>query len=379
MNFELEQKHKMIQDVCRKFADAEIEPIAAETDESGEFPKQTVKRLGELGILGISIPKQYGGAGAGYTGFSVAIEEIAKSCAATATVMVAHTSLCASVLVNAGTEEQKQKYLVPLAKGEKLGAFGLTEPNAGSDAANQQTVAELIGDEYIINGSKIFITNGGYADIYVVSAMTDQSAGLRGISVFIVEADREGFSIGTKENKMGIRGSSTTELVFKDVRIPKENLVGKEGAGFKLMMQSLDAGRMVVASQAVGIAQAAYEEALQYSKDRIQFGRPIAKQQIISYMLADMATQIECGRSLVRRAAWGKDNDKDYATHSAMAKLYCSELATKVSHDAIQVHGGYGFIKDYKVERLYRDARITEIYEGTSEIQRQVIASKILK
>jgi butyryl-CoA dehydrogenase len=369
----------MIKEVCRKFADNEVEPIAAEIDETERYPIETVKKMGELGLLGISLPKKYGGAGAGYTGFAIAMEEISKSCATTSVILVAHTSLCASMIYNSGSEEQKQKYLIPLATGEKLGAFGLTEPNAGSDASNQQTTAVLDGDDYIINGSKIFITNGGYADTYVVTAMTDKSKGLRGISAFILEKGMEGFTFGPPENKMGIRGSSTTELIFQNVRVPKENLIGKEGHGFKMAMQTLDAGRIVVAAQALGIAQAAFDEALQYVKERVQFKKPLAKQQIIQFALADMAVELENCRNLVYKSAWLKDNNGSFGKASSMAKLYCSEAASRITNKAIQLHGGYGYIKDYKVERLVRDARITEIYEGTSEIQRTVISSAILR
>ncbi|MPW26527.1 acyl-CoA dehydrogenase [Alkalibaculum sp. M08DMB] len=379
MDFNLDPKHQMIKEVCRKFADNEVETIAAEIDETERFPLETIEKMGKLGLMGISIPKEYGGAGAGYTGFAIAIEEISKSCATTSVILVAHTSLCASMIYNSGNKEQKQKYLVPLAKGEKLGAFGLTEPNAGSDASNQQTTAVLNGDHYLLNGSKIFITNGAHADTYVITAMTDTSKGLRGISAFIIEKGWEGFSFGPPENKMGIRGSSTTELIFQDIKVPKENLIGKEGQGFKMAMMTLDAGRIVVAAQALGIAEAALEESIKYVKERIQFKKPLSKQQIIQFMIADMATEVENGRNLVYKSAWLKDNGKSFGISSSMAKLYCSEMASRVTNKAIQLHGGYGYIKDYKVERLMRDARITEIYEGTSEIQRTVISSSILK
>lgn len=379
MDFRLEPKFQMIKETCRRFSDNEVEPIAAEIDKTERYPIETVKKMGEMGLLGISIPKEYGGAGAGYTGFALAMEEISKSCATTSVILVAHTSLCASMIYNSGNEEQKQKYLVPLAKGDKLGAFGLTEPNAGSDASNQQSTAVLDGDHYILNGSKIFITNGGHADIYVVTAMTDKSKGLRGISAFIIEKGMEGFSFGPPEDKMGIRGSSTTELIFQNVRVPKENLIGREGAGFKMAMKTLDAGRIVVAAQALGIAQAAYDEAVKYVKERVQFRKPLAKQQIIQFAIADMAVDVENCRNLVYKAAWKKDNGEPFGQASSMAKLYCSEAASRVANKSLQLHGGYGYIKDYKVERLVRDARITEIYEGTSEIQRTVISSGELR
>ncbi|MFY9175603.1 MAG: acyl-CoA dehydrogenase [Peptococcia bacterium] len=379
MDFALSPKHEMLRTMYREFAETEIEPIAADIDLNCEFPYENVKKMGKLGLLGIPFPKEYGGTGGDQLAYVMAIEEISRACATHGVIVAAHTSLCCAPIHMFGTEEQKKKYLVPIASGEKLGAFGLTEPNAGSDASAQQTIATLDGDHYVLNGTKIFITNGGVAETYVIFAMTDQSKGLKGISAFIVEKDTPGFTFGKKEHKLGINGSSTTELIFQDCRIPKENLLGKEGQGFKIAMQTLDGGRMGIGAQALGIAQAALDEAVKYAKERQQFGKPLAKFQAMQWMIADMATQIDCARLLVYRAAWLKDNKKPYAKESAMAKLYASETASFCANKAIQIHGGYGYMKEYKVERLIRDAKITEIYEGTSEVQRMVISGATLK
>jgi len=378
MDYALTPKHEMCRTLFREFAEKEVSPLAAVIDESGEFPLETVKKMAKLGFMGIPFPKEYGGAGADSLTYILAIEEIAKACATTAVILAVHLLSSFGVYMF-GNTQQKEKYLIPLAQGRSLGAFGLTEPNAGTDASNQQTTAVLEGDEYVINGTKIFITNGGYADIYIVTAMTDPSKGLKGISAFIVEKGTPGFSFGKKENKMGIRASSTTELIFQGCRIPKENLLGKEGEGFKIAMQCLEGGRISVGAEALGLAQAALDESVKYSKERQQFNKPIASFQAIQWMIADMATEIDCARMLVYRAAWLKDNKKPFGKESSMAKLYASETATRCALKAVQIHGGYGYIKEYKVERLLRDAKITEIYEGTSEVQRMVIAGATLK
>lgn len=379
MEFMLSPKQEMLKSLFQEFAEKEVAPIAAEIDETGEFPLQTVRKMAELGILGIPFPKEYGGAGADTMAYIMAVEEMSRACATTGVILSAHVSLACHPVYQFGSEEQKRKYLVPMAKGHLLGAFGLTEPNAGTDASNQQTVAVLDKNEYVINGTKIFITNGSYADIYIVMAMTDQSKGLKGISAFIVEKGTPGFTFGKKENKLGIRASSTTELIFQDCRIPKENILGKVGDGFKIAMQTLDGGRIGIGAQALGIAQAALEEAVKYSKERSQFNKQIANNQAIQWMIADMATQVDAARLLVYRAAWLKDKKKPFGKEAAMAKLYASETASFCANKAVQIHGGYGFMKEYKVERLLRDAKITEIYEGTSEVQRMVIAGATLK
>lgn len=379
MDFLLSQKHEMLKSLFVEFAEKEVAPIAAEIDESGEFPMQTVQKMAKLGIMGLPFPKEYGGAQADTLAYIMAVEEMSRSCAATGVILSAHVSLACHPIYQFGSEEQKKKYLVPLAKGERLGAFGLTEPNAGTDASNQQTIAVLDGNHYVLNGTKIFITNGGYADVYIIMAMTSQSKGLKGISAFIVEKGTPGFSFGKKENKLGIRASSTTELIFQDCRIPRENILGKEGDGFKIAMQTLDGGRIGIGAQALGIAQAALDEAVKYSKERSQFNKPIAANQAIQWMIADMVTQVDAARLLVYRAAWLKDKKKPFSKEAAMAKLFASEAASFCANKAIQIHGGYGFMKEYKVERLLRDAKITEIYEGTSEVQRMVIAGAALK
>lgn len=379
MDFALSPKHEMLRTMYQEFAANEVEPIAEDVDHNHEFPYENVKKMAKLGFLGLPYPQEYGGAGADILAYVMAVEEISRACATHGVILSAHVSLGASPIYTYGTEEQKRKYLVPLAKGEKLGAFGLTEPNAGTDASAQQTIAILDGDHYVLNGSKIFITNGGIAETYIVFAMTDQSKGLKGISAFIVEKDTPGFTFGKKEDKLGINGSSTTELIFQDCCIPKENILGKEGAGFKIAMQTLDGGRIGIAAQALGIAQSALDEAVKYSKEREQFGKPISRFQALQWMIADMATQIDAARLLVYRAAYLKDNGKPYGKEAAMAKLYASETASFCANKAIQIHGGYGYMKEYKVERLLRDAKITEIYEGTSEVQRMVISGAALK
>lgn len=380
MNFNLTKEQEMVRTTVNLFAETEVAPMAADIDLTGEFPTENVKKMAKYGFMGIPFPKEYGGAGGDNVSYAITVEELSRACASTGVICSAHTSLCATPIYMFGTEEQKQKYLVPLAKGEKIGAFGLTEPNAGTDAAGQKTTAKLDGDEYVLNGTKIFITNGGEADVYVVIAVTDKEKGTHhGTTAFIVEADTPGFSIGKKEDKLGIRASATTELIFEDCRVPKENLLGNIGDGFKIAMMTLDGGRIGIAAQALGIAQSALDEATKYSKERIQFSRPIAKFQAIQWMLADMATEIEAARLLVYKAAYLKDTKQKYGPAAAMAKLFAAETAMRATTKAVQIHGGYGYMKDYPVERLMRDAKITEIYEGTSEVQRMVISSSLLK
>lgn len=379
MNFSLTQEHEMLREMYRSFTVNEVKPLAEEIDEEERFPVETVEKLARYGFFGIPFPKAYGGAGADNIAYAMAVEELSKACGTTGVIVSAHTSLCAAPIYEFGTEEQKQKYLVPLAKGEKIGAFGLTEAGAGTDAAGQQTKAVLEGDYWILNGSKIFITNAGYADTYIVMAMTDKSVGTRGISAFIVEKDFEGFSVGKKEKKMGIRGSSTCELIMENCKVPKDNLLGKIGQGFKIAMKTLDGGRIGIASQALGLAQGAIDETVKYTKERKQFNKPIAAFQNTQFQLADMQTKTEAARLLVYRAAYLKDLKVDYAKEAAMAKLYASETAMEVTNKAVQLHGGYGYTREYGVERMMRDAKITEIYEGTSEVQRMVISAAMLK
>ncbi len=379
MDFKLSKEHEMARTLFKDFAQNEVKPIAQEIDEEGRFPTETVEKMQKLGLLGIPIPKEDGGQGCDTLTYVLAVEELSKVCGTTGVIVSAHTSLCADPIRKYGTPEQKEKYLRPLVNGEKLGAFGLTEPGAGTDAAGQQTKAVLDGDNYILNGSKIFITNGGVADTYIVFAMTDKSQGTRGISAFIVEKDFPGFSIGTIENKMGIRASSTAELIFEDCLVPKENLLGKVGKGFGIAMGTLDGYRIGIAAQALGIAAGALEVTINYVQERKQFGRSIAKFQNTQFQLADMHTQVEAARLLVYKAAVAKDTQKSYSLEAAMAKLYAAEVAMEVTTKAVQLHGGYGYIREYDVERMMRDAKITEIYEGTSEVQRMVISGNIIK
>ncbi len=379
MNFELGKEYVLLRQMYRAFAENEVKPLAEEVDEEERFPVETVEKMKKFGFFGIPFPKEYGGAGADNLAYAMAVEELSKACGTTGVIVSAHTSLCAAPIYEFGTEAQKQKYLVPLAKGEKLGAFGLTEPGAGTDAAGQQTRAVLDGDHYILDGSKIFITNAGYADVYIIMAMTDKSKGTRGISAFIVDGDTPGFTVGKKEKKMGIRGSATCELIFENCRIPKENLLGKEGMGFKIAMKTLDGGRIGIASQALGLAQGAIDETVAYVKERKQFGRPIAKFQNTQFQLADMETRTEAARLLVYKAARAKDAKVPYSNEAAMAKLFAAEAAMDVTTKAVQLHGGYGYTREYPVERMMRDAKITEIYEGTSEVQRMVVAANLLK
>ncbi|MBS6212268.1 MAG: acyl-CoA dehydrogenase [Proteus hauseri] len=379
MDFVLSKEHEMARTLFREFAETEVKPLAQEVDETERFPRETVEKMAKYGFMGIPFAKEYGGQGCDSLTYAMCVEEMSRVCGTTGVIVSAHTSLGAEPINKFGTEEQKQKYLIPLAKGEKLGAFGLTEPGAGTDASGQQTKAVLEGDHYVLNGSKIFITNGGQADIYIIFAMTDKSKGTKGISAFIVEKDFPGFSIGTKEKKMGIRGSSTTELIFEDCIVPKENLLGQEGKGFGIAMTTLDGGRIGIASQALGIAQGAFDETVAYVKERKQFGRAIAKFQNTQFQLADMKTKIEAARLLVYNAAKAKETKKRFSVEAAMAKLYAAEVAMEVTTKCVQLFGGYGYTREYPVERMMRDAKITEIYEGTSEVQRMVISGDVLK
>ncbi|WP_434512526.1 acyl-CoA dehydrogenase [Desulfitobacterium sp. AusDCA] len=380
MIFDLSEDHIMMRKMVRDFAENECAAGAEERDEKEEFPREIWNKLAELGLAGITFPEEYGGVGADYISYAIAVEELSRVDASVGVTVSAHSSLGSNPINMFGTHEQKLKYLTPLAQGEKMGAFGLTEPMAGSDASGTKTTAVRVGDEYIINGSKIFITNGHEADTYIVFAQMDKSKGNKGIAAFIIEKGTPGFSFGKKEKKLGIRSSATYELVFEDCHIPAENLLGQEGQGFKVAMQTLDYGRIGIASQALGIAQGAYEQAVKYAKERVQFGQPIANFQEIQFRLADMATQIEAARLLVYQAAYVASQHKiPVSKYAAMAKLHASETAMWVTTKAVQIHGGYGYTRDYPVERMMRDAKITEIYEGTSEIQRLVIGSKILK
>ena len=372
------QKHEELRKIIRNFAENEIKPQAFLLDQNNEFPAEAVKKLGEMGYMGIPYPEEYGGAGLDALSYAIAVEELSRVDGGAGVILSAHVSLGSWPIFAFGTEAQKQKYLVPLAKGEKIGAFGLTEPNAGSDAGGTETTAVLKGAYYLLNGGKIFITNAPKADTYVIFAVTTPDIGTRGISAFIVEKGWDGFEFGDHYDKMGIRSSSTAELIFNDVKVPKENLLGKEGDGFKIAMATLDGGRIGIAAQALGIAQGAFENALQYSKERVQFGKPICQQQSISFKLADMATKLRCARFLVYSAAELKEAHAPYGMESAMAKMYASDIALEVTNDALQIFGGSGFLKGMEVERAYRDAKITTIYEGTNEIQRVVIASHLI-
>jgi alkylation response protein AidB-like acyl-CoA dehydrogenase len=379
MHFEFSEEQLMIRQAARDFAQTELKPGVIERDEHQKFPAEQVKALGELGFLGMMVPVEYGGSGMDTVSYVLAMEELSKIDASASVVVSVNNSLVCFGLEKFGTEEQKQKYLVPLAKGEKIGAFCLSEPEAGSDATSQHTTAIDMGDHYLLNGTKNWITNGGTASTYLVIAQTHPEKKHNGINVLIVEKGMEGFTIGPKENKLGIRGSDTHSLMFSDVKVPKENRIGEDGFGFKFAMKTLEGGRIGIASQALGIASGAYELALEYSKQRKAFGKSIADLQAIQFKLADMATQIEAARLLCLKAAWLKDNGLPYAQASSMAKLYASEVAMRTTVEAVQIHGGYGFVKEYHVERLMRDAKITQIYEGTSEIQRIVISREVLK
>ena len=381
MDFTLSKKHEMAQSLFKEFAENEVKPLAQETDENEQFPVETVEKMAKNGFLGIPVPKEYGGQGCDPLTYAMCVEELSKVCGTTGVIVSAHTSLCIDPIMTFGTEEQKQKYVVPLAKGEKLGAFGLTEPGAGTDAQGQQTKAvfDKETNEWVLNGSKCFITNGKYADIYIIIAVTGKvekrGRMMKEISAFIVEKGTPGFSFGTKEKKMGIRGSATYELIFEDCRIPAENLLGKQGKGFGIAMHTLDGGRIGIAAQALGLAEGALETTIAYVKERKQFGQF----QNTQFQLADMATKVEAAKMLVYKAAKAKETQKTYSVEAAQAKLYAAEVAMEVTTKAVQLHGGYGYIREYDVERMMRDAKITEIYEGTSEVQRMVISANLLK
>ncbi len=383
MDFTLSKEHEMARALFKEFAEKEVKPLAQEVDETEVFPRETVEKMAKLGFLGIPVPKEYGGQGCDPLTYAMCVEELSKVCGTTGVIVSAHTSLCCDPIMTYGTEEQKQKYLIPLAKGEKLGAFGLTEPGAGTDAQGQQTKAVLDGDEWVLNGSKCFITNGKEADVYVIFAITGtvekRGRMTKEISAFIVEKGTPGFTFGTKEKKMGIRGSSTYELIFTDCRIPKDNLLGQQGKGFGIAMHTLDGGRIGIASQALGLAEGALETTIQYVKERKQFGRTIGAFQNTQFQLADMATKVQAAQLLVYKAAMAKATQKVYSVEAAMAKLYAAEVAMEVTTKAVQLHGGYGYIREYDVERMMRDAKITEIYEGTSEVQRMVISGALRK
>ncbi len=378
MRFELTDEQKLVQKMVRDFSQAEVAPRAAEIDRTEEFPFQAIKKLGELGLMGIPIPTEYGGGGADSVCYTLALEELSRACSTTGLVVAVHTSVGTWPILHFGTEEQKQKFVVPLAKGEKLGAFALTEADAGSDPGGMVSTASLDGEEWVINGRKIFITNASAADVITVMAITDKSAGPRGISAFIVEKGTPGFTTGAPEKKMGVRASDTRELIFEECRIPKESLLGKLGGGLKIALSALDVGRVGIAAQATGIAQAALDASIEYSKQREQFGKPISKFQAIQWMLADMTTKIEAARLLTHQAAWRKDAGLPNGREAAIAKLFASDTAMWVTNKAIQIHGGYGYSSEYPVERLFRDAKVTQIYEGSNEIQRIVISRAAL-
>ena len=379
MEFALSKEHQLFRKMYREFAENEVKPLAEQIDEEERFPMETVEKMAKLGMMGIYFPKQYGGAGADVLAYAMAVEELAKVCGTTAVIVSAHTSLCCAPIFENGTEEQKMKYLPDLCSGKKIGAFGLTEPNAGTDASGQQTTAVLdeSGENYILNGTKCFITNGNVAETFVVFAMTDPKLGNKGISAFIVEKSFPGFSTGKHEKKMGIRGSSTCDLIFEDCIVPKENLLGKLGEGFKIAMKTLDGGRIGIASQALGLGEGAVEEAIKYTKERVQFKKRLSQFQNTQFQLADMHTRMQAAQFLVYSAAMKKELHEPYSMDAAMAKLFAAEAASDVTRRAVQLFGGYGYIREYGVERMMRDAKITEIYEGTSEVQRMVISSHL--
>ena len=378
MDFHFTEEHEMIRQMCRDFAMNEVAPVAEELDKTGKFPHKLIKRMGELGLMGITVPEEHGGAGLDTMSYLIAMEEISRACASTAVIMAVNNSLVCGPIKNFGNEEQKEKFLKPLASGQKLGCYGLTESGAGSDAGAVTTQAVLKGDVYVVNGAKHFITNGAEADICVMIVSTDRRRGNRGLSALIVDTDTPGFTVSKQEEKLGLHATSTCELVFEDMEVPAENLLDKEGRGFRIAMKTLDAGRISIGGQALGIAGAAFDRALMYSKERVQFGKPIAANQGLQWMLADMATEMEAARLLMYYAAWRMDDGLPFAKEASMAKLKTSEVSNFVCNKALQIHGGYGYTRDYVVERNLRDARITEIYEGTSEIQRGIIAKALL-
>ncbi len=379
MDFELNEEEQMTLECARGFAEKRLIPKAAEFDEKSEFPREIISEMAELGLMGIPVPEEWGGGGLGATAYAVAVEEISRGCASVGVCLSAHTSLACDPLAKYGNDEQKRKFLTPLATGEKLGALAMTEPGAGSDLGSVKLAAQKDGDDYVLEGHKIFITNGGMADIVVVLASTDKEAGSRGLSMFIVENGAPGFTVGKVEHKLGIRASNTAELVFQNCRIPAANLLSEEGQGFKIGLATLDGGRIGIAAQAVGIGRAALEEAVAYAKEREQFGKPISTFQAVQWMLADSATELDAARLLYLRAAQAKEKGKRFSSEAAMAKLFASEAASRAADRSIQVHGGYGYITEYSPERHYRDARITQIYEGTSEVMRMVIAGSLLR
>jgi butyryl-CoA dehydrogenase len=379
MEFDLKEHQQMIKETARDFAEKELRPVASKIDEEASFPTENVKKMGELGFMGMMVPEEFGGAGLDCVSYAIAVEEISRVCASTGVILSVNNSLVCQPILDYGTPEQKKKYLPDLAKGKKLGAFSLTEPEAGSDAGNIQTTAVLDGNNYVINGTKIFVTSGGKADVIVLFASTDRAAKAKGLSTFIIEKGMPGFKVGKKENKMGIRGSETSELIFEDCKVPKENLLGQTGSGLKIALKTLDGGRIGIAAQALGIAQACLEASVKYSKERKQFGKAICEFQAIQWMLANMAVSVDAARFLVLRAAYTKDKGLNFSKEAAMAKLFASEAAVDIAINAVQVHGGYGYMKEYDVERYFRDAKITEIYEGTSEVQRMVIAASLLR
>ncbi|MFC2171099.1 acyl-CoA dehydrogenase [Acidobacteriota bacterium] len=379
MDIKLTEEQKILRSTIREFAGNEILPRATELDRSGKFPYDLVRKCADLNLMGVAIPEQWGGGGMDYVSYCIAVEEVSRCCGSTGVILSVNNSLVCDPLLEFGNDDQKERFLKPLAKGDKIGCFALTEPEAGSDAGNQKSTAVVDGNEYVLNGQKIFITNGEAADTVIVFMMTDKSKGVKGITAFIVEKGTPGFSLGQKDDKLGINASGTAELLFEDCRIPVEQRLGNESEGFKIAMKTLDGGRIGIAAQAVGIAQAALNEAIKYGRERKQFGKPIGSFQAISFMIADMATEIDAARLLTYRAAYTKDSGKRYSMEAAMAKLFASETAMKATTKGIQIHGGYGYMKDFPMERFFRDAKITEIYEGTSEIQRIVIASSILR
>jgi len=379
LHLELSEEQKLLQQTVREFANTEVKPLARELDETGRFPRETLRKAAELGLTGIPFPEQYGGAGFDHISYAIAIEEISRACASTGVILSVQNSLYCDPIYRFGSEEQKQRLLAPFARGEKIGCYALTEPQAGSNAAALATHAVRKGNRYIVNGTKAWITNGGAADAAIVYVNTDPPKGEKGITALVVERGTPGFKVGKEEKKLGINATACVELSFTDCEVPIENRIGNEGEGYKVALSTLDGGRIGIAAQAVGIAQGAFEEALKYSQQRMAFGHPISNFQAIQFMLADMATEIDAARLLARKAAWKQDIGARFSMEASIAKLFASEMATRVTHKAIQIHGGYGYSREYPVERMYRDARITEIYEGTSEIQRLVIAAWVLK
>ncbi len=379
MDLELNEEQKLLQQTVREFANSEVKPLAREIDETGKFPRETFRKAAELGLTGVAIPEEEGGAGFDHVAYSIVIEEISRVCASTGVILSVQNSLYCDPIHRFGTPEQKKKFLLPFSRGEKIGCYALTEPQAGSNAAALQTKAVLKGDKYILNGTKAWITNGGAADAAIVYVNTDPAKGEKGITALVVERGTPGFAVGKEEKKLGINATACVELSFSDCEVPVANRIGVEGEGYKVALSTLDGGRIGIAAQACGIAQGAFEQALAYSQQRMAFGHPISNFQAIQFMLADMATEIDAARMLIRKAAWKQDTGGRFSMEAAIAKLFASEMSTRVTHKAIQVHGGYGYSREYPVERMYRDARITEIYEGTSEIQRLVIAAWVLK